>query len=267
MAADERTGVADAVVEELRRRGHEPVLHGALERRRARRLGLGERGRGARRGRGPRRPGNRLLLDRHRRLDRRQQGRRASAPPCARDAETAARRAALERRQRARPVAAHHEPGAARARSSTAGSRAGPARRGRRGERPPPRRDLASLRGPPPRVPPGSGSRLRVAHAGHEQEPAGDDPEHAGPDQGRLRRPPARPSGPVSANETRHRARSTRTSRGSTRGRASPPAPASASACSTPPSRRCSAAKPTKENDAQLPRRARRSRTRPSEPR
>ena len=31
MAADERTGVADAVVEELRRRGHEPVLHGALE--------------------------------------------------------------------------------------------------------------------------------------------------------------------------------------------------------------------------------------------
>ncbi len=30
IAADERTGVADAVVEELRRRGHEPVLHGAL---------------------------------------------------------------------------------------------------------------------------------------------------------------------------------------------------------------------------------------------
>ena len=31
VAADERTGVADALVEELRRRGHEPVLHGALE--------------------------------------------------------------------------------------------------------------------------------------------------------------------------------------------------------------------------------------------
>ncbi|MEK6228022.1 MAG: RpiB/LacA/LacB family sugar-phosphate isomerase [Actinomycetota bacterium] len=31
VAADERTGVADAVVDELRRRGHEPVLHGALE--------------------------------------------------------------------------------------------------------------------------------------------------------------------------------------------------------------------------------------------
>jgi ribose 5-phosphate isomerase B len=31
VAADERTGVADAVVEELRRRGHEPVLHGALK--------------------------------------------------------------------------------------------------------------------------------------------------------------------------------------------------------------------------------------------
>jgi ribose 5-phosphate isomerase B len=30
VAADERTGVADAVVEELRRRGHETVLHGAL---------------------------------------------------------------------------------------------------------------------------------------------------------------------------------------------------------------------------------------------
>ena len=30
VAADERTGVADAVVEELRGRGHEPVLHGAL---------------------------------------------------------------------------------------------------------------------------------------------------------------------------------------------------------------------------------------------
>ena len=30
IAADERTGVADAVVEEVRRRGHEPLLHGAL---------------------------------------------------------------------------------------------------------------------------------------------------------------------------------------------------------------------------------------------
>jgi len=30
VAADERTGVADTVVEELRRRGHEPILHGAL---------------------------------------------------------------------------------------------------------------------------------------------------------------------------------------------------------------------------------------------
>ena len=30
VSADERTGVADAVVEELRRRGHEPVAHGAL---------------------------------------------------------------------------------------------------------------------------------------------------------------------------------------------------------------------------------------------
>jgi ribose 5-phosphate isomerase B len=30
IAADERTGVADRVVEEVRRRGHEPLLHGAL---------------------------------------------------------------------------------------------------------------------------------------------------------------------------------------------------------------------------------------------
>src|SRR3954453_5834693 len=30
IASDERTGVADAVVEELRRRGHEPLPHGAL---------------------------------------------------------------------------------------------------------------------------------------------------------------------------------------------------------------------------------------------
>jgi ribose 5-phosphate isomerase B len=30
VAADERTGIAEAVVEELRRRGHEPVVHGAL---------------------------------------------------------------------------------------------------------------------------------------------------------------------------------------------------------------------------------------------
>ena len=30
VAADERTGVADAVVDELRRRGHQPILHGVL---------------------------------------------------------------------------------------------------------------------------------------------------------------------------------------------------------------------------------------------
>ena len=30
VAADERVGVADAVVEQLRARGHDPVLHGAL---------------------------------------------------------------------------------------------------------------------------------------------------------------------------------------------------------------------------------------------
>lgn len=30
VSADERTGIADALVEELRQRGHEPVVHGAL---------------------------------------------------------------------------------------------------------------------------------------------------------------------------------------------------------------------------------------------
>ena len=30
VSSDERTGVADEVVDQLRRRGHEPVLHGAL---------------------------------------------------------------------------------------------------------------------------------------------------------------------------------------------------------------------------------------------
>lgn len=30
MAADERTGVAHAVVDELRKRGHDPIVHGAL---------------------------------------------------------------------------------------------------------------------------------------------------------------------------------------------------------------------------------------------
>jgi len=31
VSADERVGVADAVVEELRKRGHEPIPHGALD--------------------------------------------------------------------------------------------------------------------------------------------------------------------------------------------------------------------------------------------
>jgi len=30
VAADERTGIAEAVLEELRKRGHEPIAHGAL---------------------------------------------------------------------------------------------------------------------------------------------------------------------------------------------------------------------------------------------
>ena len=88
VAADERTGVADAVAEELRRRGHEPLLHGALA--------DGERDdwawaseAAARRGRGPGRPGGRLLLDRHRRVDRREQGDGHPRAALCADAETA----------------------------------------------------------------------------------------------------------------------------------------------------------------------------------
>ena len=92
VAADERTGVAEAVVRRAAPARARADRARRAERRGARRLGLGQRGGGPRRGRGPRRAGDRLLLDRHRRLDRRQQGARASArrsaptprPPAAR---------------------------------------------------------------------------------------------------------------------------------------------------------------------------------------
>ena len=79
VAADERTGVAEAVVEELRRRGHEPLVHGALsdEERDDWAWASEAAARDVAEGRAEQ--GDRLLLDRHRRLDRRQQGRRASA--------------------------------------------------------------------------------------------------------------------------------------------------------------------------------------------
>ena len=83
VAADERTGVADAVVEALRARGHELPLHGALSAGRARRLGVGLRGRRARRRRGPRRPGRRVLLDRAPARRSRPTRCAASAPRCA----------------------------------------------------------------------------------------------------------------------------------------------------------------------------------------
>ena len=82
------TPVARALVEELRRRGHEPVVHGALAE--------GERAdwawaceRAARDvAEGEARAGRRVLLDRHGRIDRREQGRGRRAALCA-DAETA----------------------------------------------------------------------------------------------------------------------------------------------------------------------------------
>ena len=44
LAADELTGVADALPGELSRRGHEPLLHGAYSESERPRLGVGERG-------------------------------------------------------------------------------------------------------------------------------------------------------------------------------------------------------------------------------
>ena len=104
--------MAEALVKELERRGHEPVLHGALEAGRARGLGLGERSRRARRGRGRSRPGSGLLLDGHGRVDRGEQGARG-ARGAVRRRRDRARRKALERRQRAGALAARHERGAA----------------------------------------------------------------------------------------------------------------------------------------------------------
>ena len=83
VAADERTGVADAVVAELEPARPRAARARRARRRGARRLGLGQRGGRPRRGRRPRRAGHRLLLDRHRRLDRREQGDRRSARRCA----------------------------------------------------------------------------------------------------------------------------------------------------------------------------------------
>ena len=101
VSADELTGVAGLLAVELERRGHQAVVHGALAQ--------GERedwawaseatARDVAEGRAEQ--GDRVLLDGHRRVDRRQQGRRGegravpSTPPVR-------RRAPLERRQRAR---------------------------------------------------------------------------------------------------------------------------------------------------------------------
>ena len=132
-------------------------------RRRARRLGLGLRGRRPRRGRGPRRPGRGLLLDRHRRVDRREQGRAASAPRSARDAETArgARRwndanvLALSLRTTSPALLEEILDGWFERRPERG--------RRRRGERPPRRRDRLG-------TPAGQRLALGVAHARHEQQ-------------------------------------------------------------------------------------------------
>ena len=122
VAADERTGVAEALVADARARaGTRCSLHGALGEARARRTGRGPRRRPRATSPRARRAGRRLLLDGHRRVDRRQQGRGVRAALCP-DAATAAGRPALERRQRARAQPARHLGGRARRRSSTPGS-------------------------------------------------------------------------------------------------------------------------------------------------
>ena len=113
VAADERTGVADAVVEELRRRGHEPLPHGALSD--AERDDWAWASEAAARdvADGRAEQARRVLLDRHRRLDRRQQGARHPRRAVRRRRHRG-RRAQVERRQRARAVAAHDLARAAR---------------------------------------------------------------------------------------------------------------------------------------------------------
>ena len=74
---------------------------------------------------GSRRPGDRLLLDGHRRLDRRQQG-AGRARGALRRRRDGARRAHVERRERARAQPPRNVGGAARRRSSTRGSRRTP---------------------------------------------------------------------------------------------------------------------------------------------
>ena len=101
VAADERPGVADAVVKELRARGHESLAHGALADDERDDWAWCVRGGGPRRRRGPRRAGRRLLLDRDGRVDRREQGRRDPRRAVRRRADRR-RRAAVERRQRPR---------------------------------------------------------------------------------------------------------------------------------------------------------------------
>ena len=176
-AADERVGIAEAIVEELRRRGHEPIAARRAQRRRARRLGLGERGRRPGRRRGPRRAGDRLLLDRHRRLDRRQQGagrpgrplRRRRRPPPARAGGTTP---TCSRSACAPP------PRPSSARSSTPGSRPSPApTTDDRANVGPPVRDRAeqpySLRADaPPASRPGPDQRRRAARRARAGRPS-----------------------------------------------------------------------------------------------
>ena len=112
VSSDERTGVADALVERLRALGHEPLLHGALadgerddwawaSEAAARDVADGRADQGivcCWTGTGASIAANKVG------------GVRAAL--CA-DAETAARRAQVERRERAGAVAAHHQRGAA----------------------------------------------------------------------------------------------------------------------------------------------------------
>ena len=113
VAADERTGVADAVVEELRERGHEPIAHGALAD--AERDDWAWASEAAARDVAEGRAEQAIVCcwTGHRRLDRGQQG-RGHPGGAVRRRRDRRRGAALERRQRARAQPAQHLGGRAR---------------------------------------------------------------------------------------------------------------------------------------------------------
>ena len=124
IASDEVTALTDALVAALRDAGHELTPPRAAGRR-GRGVGRGERRGRARGGRGPRRARGRVLLVGHRRVDRGEQGGGRARRALRRSADRP-HGAPLQPRQRARAVAAAHQP------ADGEGDRRGVPRRARR---------------------------------------------------------------------------------------------------------------------------------------